>query len=749
MKNIILILSTFLMASYSLFSQQKVSIQFIDKVTNNGIEGIYFEYAVQNGISDDSGTVSFFYSENKQLTLSHISYGTKVISGDKLTEIIHTGSLQLEPNSRLLFPVTVVDLRPQFTPNERMLFDYKSKLNHDAANILNQLTSINSIRKSGNYGFDPVFRGFKYDQLNIVMDGAQSCSAACPNRMDPPTSQMAPNMMHRIEVLKGPYALKYGTGFGGTINFIPASTAFRESTSYYGRLSSGFQSNGSIKSAESQIGLTGQKVDFSVLASWSEGNDYKSGSGEFIASDFSRASFGINLAYKISEQQNIRLTSNYNIARDADFPSLPMDLREDDTWLFNLQHDYLFNESHIKQIKTSLYGSFVNHKMDNLLKNLDPRMMNASTDASTQNYGLRTETRWTLGKAQLLAGLDYRSENAEGIRTREFLLGPNAGNTLQDNAWQNSTINRVGSFFELHKQLSQYSFILSGRLEYNNASVNDPSQEFVAVNPDYNANDLNPGISLGVNRSLNDNINIGLWIGHVQRSASITERYINYFPVGVDPYEMLGNPNLKPEVNNQIDLTFEIKTNNSQITFDLFASYLDNYISSRIDETLSPRLPNSPGVRTYQNIENAFKTGVEFEWHQSITNSVYHNLGVAYTYAQDLDLDEALPEIPPLELNYNIGGSFLSNKLKPGVSIRWVAKQSRVSTEFGEAETQGFTLLDLNLGYNVLANLIFEIAIENLLNENYYEHLSRAVRASGTPLWSPGRNLRINASYRF
>ncbi|MEZ5022434.1 MAG: TonB-dependent receptor plug domain-containing protein [Chitinophagales bacterium] len=67
---------------------------------------------------------------------------------------------------------------------------------------------------------DPVLRGFKYDQLNIVMDGVQSATAACPNSRIPPTSQMAPNMLDRIEILKGPHALRYGSGFGGTINFI-------------------------------------------------------------------------------------------------------------------------------------------------------------------------------------------------------------------------------------------------------------------------------------------------------------------------------------------------------------------------------------------------------------------------------------------------------------------------------------------------------------------------------------------------
>ncbi len=119
-------------------------------------------------------------------------------------------------------------------------------MEHDGAQILNQLPAFNSIRKGGNYGFDPVFRGIKYDQLNVVLNGAQSATAACPNRMDPPTSQMAPNMMDRIEILKGPYALRYGTGFGATINFIPAKLRHTSEPDIYGKASTGYETNGDL-----------------------------------------------------------------------------------------------------------------------------------------------------------------------------------------------------------------------------------------------------------------------------------------------------------------------------------------------------------------------------------------------------------------------------------------------------------------------------------------------------------------------
>ena len=241
-----------------------------------------------------------------------------------------------------LYPVTVIALRPKSSPAEALELDYQEHLAHDGASVLNQNPALNSIRKGGGYGFDPVFRGFKYDQLNIVLNGAQSATAACPNRMDPPTSQMAPNMLDRIEILKGPYALRYGTGFGATINFVPVKLRFTDESDVYGRVSSGYEGNGSIFRNEGQLGYSGKNHDVAFFASWSQGDDYTAGNGQTIQSDFNRGSFGTNLGFRLSEANQLRVSAIYNVARDADFAALPMDLRDDDTWMFNARHDISF-----------------------------------------------------------------------------------------------------------------------------------------------------------------------------------------------------------------------------------------------------------------------------------------------------------------------------------------------------------------------------------------------------------------------
>ena len=730
-------------------AQETERIKLLDKDNAMPIIGATFQYGQQNGTTDEDGNFSFTFDSGSSMYLSHINYGKWSLDEDAILKMIHEKVYYRQSITVNLYPVTVLALRPNEKPTEKVKLDYQEQLAHDGAAILNQNPALNSIRKGGNYGFDPVFRGFKYDQLNIVLNGAQGATAACPNRMDPPTSQMSPNTIDRIEVLKGPHALRFGTGFGATINFVPTKLRFTEESGIYGRVSSGYEGNGAVFRNEGKLGFSGEKHDITLFGSWSQGNDYTAGNGQTIDADFNRGSFGTNIGLNFADNNQLRLSAIYNVARDADFPALPMDLREDDTWLFNARHDVTFEDKNLRSWNTTVFASFVDHLMDNLLKPLDPRMLNASTNAKTFNYGGRTEGIWNFEKSNLFAGADYRREGAEGTRIREFLMGPNAGQTFADNAWQEGFISKTSVFAEYHINLEKTRFVFSTRMEINTADINDPADEFVQANGDTRVSQFNPSFSLGATKNVGEEIVLGLWMGRAQRSAGLTERFINYFPVGQDPFELLGNPNLDPEVNNQLDLTFQWKNSQTNINVDVFAGYLQDFISSFIDEDLSPRLPNSPGVRQFVNIDDAFKTGFEVNWTQRLLVGLQQQVGMAYTYAQDLERDEPLPEIAPLDFRYSLIGDYFDGKLQPEVTFRHVMQQSRISTEFGETETPAFSLLNIQAGYNLTKEARLTAGINNLFDENYYEHLNRSVRGNNIPIFAPGRNVFASINFVF
>lgn len=723
--------------------------KLIDPENQAPIAGATFSYANKQSTSDRGGIILFNYKEDETMTISHLNYGSWEISASELKEAIKNRQYTRKHITVNLYPVTIIQVKHHTTEKDQVELQSDDRLEHDGAALLMQIPAISGIKKSGAYGIDPVFRGFKYEQLNIVINGAQSALAACPNRMDPPTSQVAPNMMDRIEIIKGPYALRYGTGIGATINFISEPIQVAEQSNFYGRVSTGYQNNGTIKRGELNIGNQNKVSDINIFSSWSEGNDYISGNGTTIQSDFSRGSFGSTFGYKFSENQTLNLSATYNRARDTDFPGLAMDLREDDTFLLNGQHEIKFSKDHLKSVNTTVFGSFVDHIMDNLLKPLNPRIVNATATAQTQNYGARSELNWNFNSNKLFAGIDYKSGNASGIRTREMLMGPMAGMTMTDNIWQNSKIEKASAFAEYHLNKNNIKYVFSSRLEFNHARSNDPDNKFIAASNKTAISQLNPNFSVGIIAPFTSELKTGIWLGRVQRSGGLAEKFINYLPIGLDPYELIGNPELKPEVNNQIDFTFDWQQTKTVLNFDIFLSYLQNYISSSIDNSLTPRLPMSPGIRRFTNIESALKTGFELSWYQVLPLNLESQFSIAYTYGQNLDTKNPLPEIAPMEFRYSIVGSYFKNKLKPELKFRHALKQSRISEEFGENETPAFTVIDVKIAYFINKKFSLNCGIDNLLNKNYYEHLTRNLSASNTPIYMPGRNVYINLSLKF
>jgi len=738
---------------FSIASQAQPStkmIKILDQESKLPVSGVVFSYEHQKGISDSNGEIAIQYEAGESLFLSHTSYGQWSLSDNEVQAAIKAGLVYKEAVVIGLLPVTILAVRQNAEEMKFLPIGQHDGLQHDAGQFLNQLPEFSGIRKSGSYGFDPVLRGFKYDQLNIVIDGAQSTYAACPNRMDPAVSQVALNMMEQVEILKGPYSLRYGNAFGGVINFTSLPTVFSEKSSFNGRLSGSYEGNGNILRTEGMVSWSEKVINLKLFGSYTQGDDYTDGAGNTIPADFLRGSLGTNLGVKLGSKQVLNLSATRNFARDTEFPSLGMDLITDDTWLLNARHELFLNGKNFKSLNTTVYTSLVDHLMDNSLRIIVPRTMNMATPATTQTYGARTEGQMQFGKRILYVGADFKQSMAQGNRQREMLTGPMAGKILIDKVWQEGVVSNTGLFTEYQLPVANSTLFLSGRLDVNQANANDLSAEYIKLYPETNVTQINPGLSVGLVHNFGKAYSIGLWLGRVQRSGSISERYINYLTIGLDPYEVLGNPQLKPEVNNQMDLVLGYKTLNTNLNLTLFGAYLQNYISAEINPALTPRLATSPGVRQVTNITEGIKTGFEFSWRQKLMAGLQHQLAIAYTYAQNLVIDEPLPEIAPLDFRYTISGVYLKGRLRPEVQLRHVQEQNRISKVFGEQPSPAFTLVDANVKYKITRILSFSAGVNNLFDAAYYEHLSRSIPGiTKRPIFAPGRNFFSSLTINF
>ena len=113
-----------------------------------------------------------------------------------------------------------------------------------------------------------------------------------------------------------------------------------------------------------------------------------------------------------------------------------------------------------------------------------------------------------------------------------------------------------------------------------------------------------------------------------------------------------------------------------------------------------------------------------------------------------MELQEPLPEIPPLEIVYRLFGNFAKNKLLPEIMFRQVLEQSRIALSYGETETPAFNVVDLKLSWKATKTISVSGGVLNVFNTAYYEHLSRSVRGiENRPIYAPGRSSFITLTF--
>lgn len=735
----------FLLISFANNSYTQTRLVLKEKTTSHPIAGASYISANQEYISDDNGNIEL--KDLLSLNIYHISYDAVILDKEAVEKAIAEGIIYMQPSDQTLNPVTVYAVKGKADANNLKLKN-GDWVQHDAGQVLQQIPGFSTIRKSGGFGFDPVFRGFKLDQLNILTNGGLTSLAACPSRMDPPTSQVLISQVEKIEIQKGPHSFRYGPAFGATINFKTAEPEFTHHTTPFGRINAGYESNGEIYRTEGMAGIKTKKAQIAATGSFSKGHDYKDGNDSIIPAKFSRGSVGLQGDFKMNDNNLINVSATRSFARNTDFPTLGMDLLKDDSWMLQAQYKNKATQKWYSHWHTQVYASFVDHLMGNNLRPSAGKMANAETAANTKVFGGRTELGITSPRSELFLGLDFKHEMEDGYRTREIIAGPMNGKTFTDTIWQDSRITRGGVFSDWHYLLGEYKLALSGRVDMVHANALNPDTKFLAQYQTVESTDINPSISAGISRQWTKNWFTGLWLGRGVRSAGIPERYINYLQIGIDNYDILGNPAIKPEANNQADFIVSYKSAKTLVHLNVFGSMVSNYISSVIDPSLKAVTMGAPGVRRYMNIDKALLTGFEFTWNQYLLPQLQHQFNASYTYGKNDVTGKPLPQIYPMDLRYALEGNFVDNKISPYVQLRHVLKQDRVADDYGEIATPAFTTVNIGIKTIPVKNLSLSASINNLLNAAYREHLSRFIRPN-LPLNAPGRSFVVMAAYAF
>lgn len=744
--NKIFIVVVFFMAMVSVVFGQKTTFQLKEKNTREPIVAASYIYGKTSGMSNENGEITLELVKGETLYLSHISFGKKSFSELQLMESGNLKTLYFdEEKTNFLSPVLVYALKDR-NPRSIIKLQNADWVQHDAGAVLMRIPGFDAIKKSGSFGFDPTFRGFKLDQLNIVNDGCMSATAACPNRMDPPTSQIPINQIQEIEIIKGPHSFRYGPSMGAVVNFKMLDPIFAGKNEPYGRITAGYESNGNIARTEGQLGFRTTNLQLSANGSYAKGDNYKVGNGTVVPAAFSRGTVGLIADISASEKNIFSVNINRNFARNTDFPALMMDLLTDDTWMGAAKYRNVPTNKWYKEWTTQVSAGVVDHLMGNILRN--PTNMIAQTAAQTQTYNARTEFLIEENNIKAFIGADTKSEEISGDRTREMLMGPMKGKILTDYIWQDSRLQRYGVFMDAFYKFFNQTISLAFRTDYVMGEARKPAESFLKTYSGLENSDWNHSGSIGISSKWTDAFSTGIWLGRGVRSANISERFINFLAIGKDPYELVGNPELKPEKNNQLDMSINYKSSSATIQFSGYYARVSDFITSVIDPTLKPLLP-APGVRRFTNIEQAKLYGMELSWVQSWGGYFVQNLSWTYNNGQNLDEAMPLPEISPMAINALVEAKIVKGKFVPYIGFKYSFKQDRIATSFGEIATDGYDIFDFGFKSQPVNGLQVTMALNNAFNATYREHLSRFLAGTTNPLYSTGRSLIINVSYSF
>jgi hemoglobin/transferrin/lactoferrin receptor protein len=247
------------------------------------------------------------------------------------------------------------------------------------------------------------------------------------------------------------------------------------------------------------------------------------------------------------------------------------------------------------------------------------------------------------------------------------------------------------------------------------------------------------------------------------RAPAITETLVNGSHPVFPQFDLLPNPDLKPEVGKNKEVGVNIRFNDILKPGDAFrakANVYRNDVDDFIEFTLVnfgqtgaggytctamltlpfPPFPTFPGFcEQYQNIPHARLEGLELESNYD-AGDWFAGLNYSHVRGRNVDTGEPLAKIPPDFVMTTLGARFLDRKLT--VAVRWQAVAAKNLDQIPLSDgtpavpvfppTGSYNLVNLYAGYQPNPDILASFTIENLLNEQYSRYMTYFPNASGT-----------------
>lgn len=366
----------------------------------------------------------------------------------------------------------------------------------------------------------------------------------------------------------------------------------------------------------------------------------------------------------------------------------------------------------------------------NQLNEFDEKVTIPGISMNLRNVVAQIRIKEDLGKIHLNYGIQaMQQRNQNGPEANEKLL-PNVVMTdlgayfLGMRSWQKWTI-QAGLRYDIRNTHSLETFKGNGRINKN----------FMSVNGSFGA------IYKREKTTLRLNYSSGF------RAPHVTELLANGFHHGALRYE-IGNPNLKSEIANQLDGTYEYHHEHLEFIFNPFISYFTNFIYLNPLDTTIDALP----AFAYQQKDQLWMYGVDVSYH-------YHP-----HFAHWIHIDQQASLIRAVGSGANPLSLMPQNRIQ--TAIRFVFSSTKrvkldqiaVQHTYAFAQNRVAAFETTSPSYQLLHAAVhmstklkgltmkWHVGVRNALNERYIDHLSR-LKNIGMP--APGINFIAGLQFNF
>ncbi len=635
----------------------------------------------------------------------------------------------------------------------------------DAASYLRTVPGVTAGRFGG-HGLEPVIRGQSRNQLNVVADDAYSFGG-CPNRMDPPTAYANLADYERVTIVRGYGSVLNGPGAtGGSIILERDKPLLGDAFGVQGRWQGGVESNGTVGYTNANVTGGDSKAYARAHASIRDGHNYEDGDGREVRSAFRDYSGGLQFGYTPDANAHAYLSYMENRIEDALFAGAGMDSPLSVGETFRAGYENQWQDGWLRKLDVSGYASLVEHEMDNFSLRAATGMR-SKVDSTSDTFGVRVKSDLHLAGEQLSTALDVRRNNRDANRYQG--ASPSTVTNLQSVMWPDVTLDEVGLGVEQTRSLTpQDRLILGGR--YDLVMVDYGRPDDVASVSSRSANDLYRQFygetadtqvehNLGALARLEHDLAAGLTaytgISRAVRTADATERGMASFMGAGGSQSWVGNPDIAPEKHHQLDVGLQATADDWSLGGNLYVNRVDDFILRDRARGQAGILVTAPNATIYRNVD-ALLSGLELQGDWQVMPTVRLAADATYTYGTDLDSEQPLAQIPPLQGSLSALWQAL-DVLELGSRMRWAVTQTRVDTNsatgtaLDPGKTSGYAVFDVHATVLQLEPLQLTLGINNLLDKTYANHLSRSNLSDPTMVQvnEAGRSFYLQASLPF